>query len=879
MAGDLTGDFDVVVEFAVPAVNRVLAAMHRTGRVPHSLTLRVDDDPPPGSMGNRPSVLSSVGALGDVTVDHTQVGRPVPLTGAFYAADSAHSAFDPVVNAGDLVAYPVPVVPSGLQGVAQLQLSPPVIEVTDASGTNLTGRVQIMARYFPDPNTTPLPQFIRGELQMTASVNQVTSQVASVVDVDIKADQLKINFEPKWSSQPVSPASPLSAEDIAGINLLIRNALKTSLLPSNAAVPPNVKFIQFKTLLGGTGAIALLLNLNGARGNAGTANSMFLSAADDFAYAASRDYVIGAFQSNISQPIQYWVYTVSLKKVTLDLQGGKMVVTADGHAHTPKWYLPDFDFSIHQDLTLRPASLAPGDPLNTAELVPGEIGGGITGWLVSLFGGDLLTPPSQTGPSPQDTVRQMFRLDQKLGGFLNSLLKPADQQAGAPPQEDLKPALAYTSIDIQPSGIVARGTLAVADWPALHVEYAQIPPTSGGAGAVLTGGVFAGPDYSALKSWIPGGLIQSYEWKYQAQNQGTVDANRFVLLHSGPQATDGALSAAAAPGAAFAGVVSAYSPLCLTVRGSRLSSSGPVTAQPVSATSCGITSVSLIDGLEATPAGSLMVALTRRSPRGMIEVAGYAAPPDRGTGSAPNRVVHFADEKSADSLESVMETVRKSARKDAPAVVLAIVARGQLAKARYTEGVVYAEDHDRAWERAFGVGSSRKPLTLIVGPGGNEAWRHEGPLDRDALDHALRKHLIGVRVTPRIQGLGITIGRPAPNFLFEVAPGRSLTLRKALGVRAIVFWKCSLAPSIEAVSELARTARAAVLAVNDGDPVDQARRAASEHRIAATIVTDPRRAIARAYGVNVWPTSIFLDASGRVREIRYGRVASEGKQA
>src|SRR4051794_21528857 len=43
MANDLTGDFDVVAEFSIPAANRVLAAMHRGRRVPHSWTLRVDD--------------------------------------------------------------------------------------------------------------------------------------------------------------------------------------------------------------------------------------------------------------------------------------------------------------------------------------------------------------------------------------------------------------------------------------------------------------------------------------------------------------------------------------------------------------------------------------------------------------------------------------------------------------------------------------------------------------------------------------------------------------------------------------------------------------------------------------------------------------------
>ena len=43
MANDLTGDFDAVVQFSVGAADRVLAAMHRGNRFPHSLSTRVSD--------------------------------------------------------------------------------------------------------------------------------------------------------------------------------------------------------------------------------------------------------------------------------------------------------------------------------------------------------------------------------------------------------------------------------------------------------------------------------------------------------------------------------------------------------------------------------------------------------------------------------------------------------------------------------------------------------------------------------------------------------------------------------------------------------------------------------------------------------------------
>src|SRR5262249_2054859 len=153
--------------------------------------------------------------------------------------------------AGAFITHPVP---SKLQGRAQLQVFAPTIEVPDNSGKNLRVRLGMMSRYLPDPNTDSLAEFVRGELQLTAAVNQVTSQAASVVAIDIKADDVGVNFVPSWSSQP------LSAANLAAVHLLIRNALKTSFLPSNITVPPDRK-MQFKTLLGPPGAVAVLLNM------------------------------------------------------------------------------------------------------------------------------------------------------------------------------------------------------------------------------------------------------------------------------------------------------------------------------------------------------------------------------------------------------------------------------------------------------------------------------------------------------------------------------------------------------------------------------------------------------------------------------------------
>jgi len=132
-----------------------------------------------------------------------------------------------------------------------------------------------------------------------------------------------------------------------------------------------------------------------------------------------------------------------------------------------------------------------------------------------------------------------------------------------------------------------------------------------------------------------------------------------------------------------------------------------------------------------------------------------------------------------------------------------------------------------------------------------------------------------VRVT--VSRLAARIGHPAPNFLFEYAPGRELPLSKLRGRPALlVFWKSSSPPSIEAVRDLqAGDANSVVLAINDGESVEVARRTAAKSRFAATLVPDPKREISTAYGVNLWPTIVAVDAAGLITNVRYGYLKGE----
>ena len=98
---------------------------------------------------------------------------------------------------------------------------------------------------------------------------------------------------------------------------------------------------------------------------------------------------------------------------------------------------------------------------------------------------------------------------------------------------------------------------------------------------------------------------------------------------------------------------------------------------------------------------------------------------------------------------------------------------------------------------------------------------------------------------------------------------------------ALVFWRSSSQASIDTVRDVhqafahAGSGGPVVLAINDGESPEEARRAAAEGGLGALIVDDPARDIALAYGINVWPTSIFLDGAGLVTGVRYGRFSGE----
>lgn len=889
MANELTGDFDVVAEFSLPAVNRLLAAMHAIKRFPHSLSLRVDDIPqPPG--GFRPPVFEIIDVLGESVSNPRRIRRPDLVSTEPPAAGSAFSRFDGIVNTVHGQLEIPPIVPSQLQGRAQLQFSPPTLEIADAAASKITVRMQIKARYFADRNTPPAAEFAKGDLVLTTAVNQITSQAGNVVDIDLRSNAVQASFLPTWSSRT------LSAEDRAGINLLISNALKASVLPSNNTLPSNIRSMKFKALAGAEQAAAVLLNTTSAPGNPGTVTRVFLGG-QDFAFAVGAETIKAALQPLLDKfkntPIpdikhtQSFVFgsstvTYKVKIFTADaeLEPGRILITITGHADDNRWWAPSFDFTAKQAFTLQPNGA-------TANLVVGDLSfdTSSTAGLAELIEGRIKKEVEKTRDKflqESDVlakVGKMLDANRNLGGFLRSLLTPA-RPDGQPQPAPFESSLTYSSAEIIRAGVILRGALAVGDWPPAHVEFDE---RSVGSDSIV-GATPSGTEYSGFKSWIAGGAIQSFEWKrFGVTQPGFQDDKKFVLVPEGPVIVFGS-----SPSGGSLGPISflGYQPMCLTIRGSRLSSSGLITLQPVTASYCAFQWFPVLELSPASGEPTPLVPLTRPGSRGEVEIVGHApAARDDKDRRRPNLIVHFGTGDNTPTLQRLTEALEKSGRTDASAAIVAVMKPEDMARSRHVSGVVYVEEQDGAWERLWRLKVTQRPATVVLDPAGRVAWQYDGEVDVASTADALRRALVAGRMpVVTMVATGARIGHAPPNFMFSHAAGSDLTLRKLIGRPAVlVFWRSDSAPSLEAVREVAAAPPhaawkgAVVLAVNDGEPREVAEKAAAAAKLQTTVVPDPARAIARAYGISAWPTVVYLDARGIVREVRQGRGAVEGE--
>ncbi len=798
-----------------------------------------------------------------------------------------------------------------LSGVAQLQMGAPTISLAGNSESAVIVHTPVMARYIGDPGSMEIPNVLRGEFQTTIEVQQSSSSAGSFVNIELGGKAGNAHFVPAWES----PAWTSKTSQLASINKAIVNALKSSFEPSNNALPSDIVLLRFKTMSNGPQpALAILMDIpDGILGaellaslfGVGTGNpdpatvsNVFLRDNDDFAFAIRSDDILGPFSKAVNDAvantqinvpsvsttlstawgkISYTVTTytvvtlgaptVSLVPTMFGLPGGVVIsIPVHVHFYNDSDYVSapdDFDFTIVQgfDFVLVPlgVSIEQGSPvINIPSSVPADIANSVRKYATAALS-------SFSGFSTiQQKVSDKLSI-QNMQDFLKRLMNPVPTP-GSKPVKEVDPTLFCTSFEVKDAGLVLHGVLQVPTWPKAHVEYSfhTIPSSFVGRYWLPATG-----EYSALKSWIPGGTIQEFIWSQADGPALHSDFNSFLFHEKDP---------------------TGLSSVCLTLKGTRISEVGPAVYRPVTAqnTFCSwqsrihVRSGTLKDLLPGDH-DSPKIALVRPHPKRGLDVVGHTSPwTAPGTSSSSNLIVHFPDEASLGSLDSLTRALEQSGRTDTASAILVVVSPENLRSAKPASGIAFSDD-EKAWAHLLGI--KHAPATCIISPAGEVVFRHQGSLTGDELTQALRKHLHGGgQFSPRLLQSNLRIGQPIPNFLLGQSPGQELTVRKLVGRPAVVvFWKSSSQASIETVLDLQKAfagtpgQNTALLAICDGEPLEVAKQAAAQHGITAVLVPDPDRDIAQACGISVWPTTIFLDSLGLVSNVRYGRFSLELK--
>ena len=945
MPNDFTGDFDIVAEFTLGAANRILAAMHRGARLPHSWSLQVDDYThfhiPLTGVKQAPVIRSIVDNFGDAVTDPGRAANPsvarafglgstpinpavdIPVnTPRSSAADTSSPATSQHLrDAGSTTAHELGAAEilslgaleraSHLTGVAQLQMGAPTISLAGNSDTAVVVHTPVMARYIGDAGSMEIPSLLRGEFQVTIDVQHSSSSAGSFVNIELGGKAGNAHFVPAW----VNSAWTSKATQLASINKAIVNALKSSFEPSNNALPNDIVILRFKTLADGrqpalavmmdtadgilgAGLLAALFGIGTGEPDPATVANVFLHDDDDFALAIRSDDILGPFTKAVNDAVDnihinvppvvtkastawgavsytfttYTVVTVntpivSLVPTMLGLPGGVAIsIPVHVHFYNDSSYVSapdDFDFTIVQafefTLAAQGVSIEKRDPqINIPSSVPSDIANAVRSYAKSALSSFSGFSAMQQQVSDKLSVK-------KIQDFLKRLMNPVPKP-GALPVQEVDPALFCTSFEVNAAALVLHGVLQVPTWPRAHVEYSfhEIPSRFLGMNWFPASG-----EYSALRSWIPGGTIQEFVWTHAGTTVLHDDHNSFLFHEKDP---------------------TGISSLCLTIKGTRISEVGPPVYRSVAAENifCSWQSrlnvstgafQQMVEGGHRLP----KVALVRPHPRRGLDVVGHTSPwTAPGTDGGMNLIVHFADEHSLGSQDSLTHALAQSGRTDTASAILVVTSPENLRNAKPASGIAFSDD-ESAWAHLLEVKNA--PATCIISPVGKVVLRHEGHLTGDELTQTLRKHLVGGgRFSPRLLQSNVRIGQPLPNFLLGQAPGKELTFRKLAGRPTVVaFWRSSSQPSIETVLDLQNafagtsTQGTALLAICDGEPLEVARQAAAQHGITALLVPDPDRDIAQACGITLWPTTIFVDSSGLITNVRYGRFALELK--
>ena len=871
----LTGDFDAVVQIALRQINGLLATLHQNGanenaplRLLHSVRL-------PVGVSRRP--LPDLGGLGDWVVD-LHASHPRIPSAAFQEQlvatappGAAARLTDALAALDDLVVLE----PTPVRGTVDAQVGSVQISFPAGSTSEVTIHAPVRALYRPAPNTADLPAPIHGALRATFDVRKVPSSSGRQLTIRPSADDNKIQFVPAPGSgiDPVE-ASRLSSE----LRKVLRNALK--LLPVD--LPPEFPFAEFKGVafsVHSGPAVALPLQLSDTPAPPGAIHGITQSIVGNsgFAFAVRPEFVaslidLDAIRAAIkrrririrfstifggSYTITYTLrFTGDDPKITF--RAGGIEISGNIAVETGSLVAPNGFVDFKQLITL---SL----DADTQKITPVRVGDPDVdeSWFIphGRAKREVTTQIDAAISSARDGVRQVFddaRRDLRKG------LQAFDTAASA----------LYTGVEITPDGIIVRGEITTAARP---VPVVDVRETTDGTA------------FTAFRSWIPAGAIHRFVWSW-------VD-------YSGPLASilNGVVKTAVEehgfilpkpPG------VTNRSSICLSVQGVQFSPGGGQVPIAGGAT-CQLPEFGTILEVPAwfEPV-NVPIWLPDVSDRSRVRDALAAHVTVQSTGAAPpiaphNTLVYFADWRGDRPLEALGAALAPLQRRPMSLAIIVVVPKGAFDERRkeleaklspigapFAAHLHITEDDEGGWTRTFLP--ERVPATFLIDARRRFVWKHDGTPVADELSAVLARHLLDVPPMPwsplRLRAMP---GDTAPDVFFE-DDRDEYALHRFAGRRVVLnFWQAWSAPCLRELrllqSQFPEAARQGTFVAGiHGGSRKGLERVRKELGIDFPLIDDAEQRTASAFGVRCWPTTVTIDASGRVEHVQFGVTHEHG---
>jgi peroxiredoxin len=906
MPNSLTGDFEAMLQVSGRVIDRLMASLHQNEGVillpfligappeqqipaskppsfPHSLFLRIGDPLP----ADLPLLALVIGqpTLQDAS-QHDSVSSSVSSAAAFTPAGTLQQAS----SSGSAVARATAMADAldGVRGIVRAQAGAPRIELINAA-RRFVVEVPIRARYTPDVGTVALPEFIHGVVRAEYTVREIVLPIGKRL----------LRFAVVPANVTFQSYGPDTSDD-ARIARQIARVLQTRYLASDQQI--GFPLSTIKSLVGG-GFSALIVALPVTdpepQGNLNSYTTSLL-AGSDFAVAMSRDTIVSLADTMLAglaverppERIAWAIYTIishpfhaaySVESLGLGLgDAGIITVTGRISLNTTDDWLPNVDVDITQrlKLALHPVSgslmLTPdGDPKIERHY------SNALGYVVDFFVGSYISNiiASEVNKAVVGAAPELSGINPGKSKLEQALRKL-----------DFGAKCRFTAAQFQVDGMVLRGQIQLSPRLAPVIEFNKLETLDG---------------YSACPSWLPGGRIDSFHWRWSwFYPTASALINPPAQAGSSVSHTDRFLmrSQNAAPGLASASANLMTGAVCLNIRGVQMD---PQSGDPVQVDTslmvlpypvCKIFSPQLHVDVPSGQ-GRLLSRLKRKSLHEPQTVWPEVALLDLGGGTRISEghntlVCYFAEPPRPDDFRAIGRSMQESSRNDAGLLISVVLgarvsgserddSRSELqeALAAIPTYVLVTDDVQGSWADAFEFRrDQRGPQLRLIVPGGRVAWSAEGALDAGQLAAALREYLVAAPL-PESEpvALGLVPGAPAPATLLELAPSEGVTLRALRGSPVVVcFVRANSESSERQLTRLEEQANAfarrGAQLIAIVDQVDAHTAHAIKHKLALNyhVAGDPDSAITRRWGIRLWPTTVFIDESGIVERVELG---------